>query len=209
MKQDMLDLDVNISPHADTGSIHEGPVHLVQAVEMIKSRINRIRHMELVNHHSSQYRNRRWTGTDEELFQIKLRVLTKNPMIFQNFKERLGEAKERAHCKEGINQILHEYFDVYMRMPELRDEVSHLEHSTTPVAKKRLKVLVATYLGGGEPGSIDSVSLPTRMIHLTTKQPKSMPCLPLDDTIPARCISKSGTFDTVDDCADSSSTGSL
>lgn len=91
---------------------------------------------------------------EEETFRSKMRVLTKNPAIFHEFKDRLAQAQEQSHSNEGVTILLYDFLDNYLRMPELRDEINH--GGENPMrrglrqgrAGRRPLGLLASYLGG-------------------------------------------------------------
>ena len=73
--------------------------------------------------------------TREELFKQKMKVLTKNPALFHEFQDRLKESQDHANSKEGLSIVLHDFLDNYLRMPELRDEIT--EGGSTAVQRKK------------------------------------------------------------------------
>ena len=194
------------------------PVLSRSTVSSLLTRFSNLRHTVVV--HNRQ-------PFDEEMHQSKMRVLTKNPALFREFKARLSQSQEQCHSNVGVSMVLHDFLTNDLRIPELRDEIIHCEEDqeNRPVkglvrgrARRRLGLL-ASYLGSPNAtaaGKCDvsksSLLDDTCKVHQVSKTFDDLdmvPSLEMSETSCSSSSSSSYSDDEVNLCDDSVSTASF
>jgi hypothetical protein len=158
---------INLSPLAEITCSDK--FYSLPAMATLRTKFSSLRHCHEVGGYRYSESQSLFRGqSGDEIFKSKMRVLTKNPVIFHQFQDLLAEAQEQSHSKEGVSMLLHDFLDNYLRMPELRDKINRMEGEELPSLQRgqetrtRLGIL-ASYLGGdssspSHPGRVQDAS---------------------------------------------------
>jgi hypothetical protein len=146
----MMDAQVNISPLAlaDGNSLDWDNLPTVTSNGSLRREaftMSKLRHkfagrlmMNSLSHSLSSI-------IDDDIFHRKVKVLTANPRIFHDFKQRLAESGDESHTKEGLSLFLHDFLDKYVSNEDLCHGEENAEPSTQNVRFPRLNKL-SSYL---------------------------------------------------------------
>jgi hypothetical protein len=156
MKEEQL---INLSPLVGIDSEDELIIYAKSRnpMGMCWTKFSSTRHIyNEVSGHSPSMSSVRGQSKQQEIYNSKLRALTKIPLIFREFQDRLMEAEEKWPSKVGVTFLLRDFLDNYVRIPELRDEIEEM-HSRARPGSRRLRFFSA-YLGGESSAPLSSSS---------------------------------------------------